>query len=181
MADTVQLDLFGEVEASHTRRLVDALVCLRDAVPEAMYVVVHLCQWKRPEDRSIGKSGDWAYTIRNAGLRYEHVDDWGRGAYERGETWGWSRTPVRLVTWAELSELVGGDPRRQTLVDWFHNLTEPDRWRDIYRPFELWPHPETWHPDYIAGDHERPGWDARSGAWRELQAILTDAAKVVVA
>lgn len=181
MADTVQLDLFGEVEASHTRRLVAALTCLRDVVPDAMYVVVLLAQWKRTEDRSIGASGDWAYSIRNTGLRYERAGDWWAGARERGETWGWSRTPAGLVTWPELAELIGHDPRRPAVVDWFNGLTAPDRWRDIYRPFELWPKPETWHPDYIAGDHERPGWDARSAAWRELQAILTDAAKVVVA
>lgn len=174
MADTVQLDLFGEVEATHTRRLVEALICLRDAVPDAMYVVVHLAPWWKREDRGPRASGDWAYSIRNTGFRLERRDEWSAGG-------GWSRTPVHSVTWAELAELVGNDPRRAAIVDWFGGLTEPDRWRDIDRPHELWPNPETWHPDYIEGDHERPGWDERLAAWRQLQAILTDAAEAVVA
>lgn len=175
MAETVQLDLFGDVEAAHTERLVGGLVCLRDVVPDAMEVVVHLAPWWSRERRGPGASGDWAYSLRNAGLRFELADEWWRGARERGEAWGWDRTPANLITWAELAALLVADSRRAALVDWVHGLAVPDPWWDLIRPHELWPRPQTWHPDYITGDHERPGWGARLAAWRDLQLLLTDA------
>jgi hypothetical protein len=173
-----QLDLFGQ--GTEARRLVDGLTCLRDAVPDAMYVVIHLGYWLPRDERNIGASGDWAYSIRRDGLHFEHENDWWRGAWSRGERYGWSRTPVHRITWAELAEEIGGDPRRADLVAWSGSLTEP-AWKERGRPHELWPDPGQWHPDYITHDHQHPGWDRRIAAWRTLQTILTDAITRLVA
>jgi hypothetical protein len=158
----VQLNLFAP--AARTRRLVDGLTCLRDSMPSAMYVVIHLADWRPREERGPGFSGDWAYAIRRDGLRIEHANDWR----------GWDHTPAHRITWAELAEQLAGDPRRAELIAWSASLPEP-AWQDLARPHELWPEPEKWHPHYIEGDHERPGWDQRLTAWRTLQAILSDA------
>lgn len=177
---TVQLDLFGEVEAAESAavsadraRLTNALICLRDAVPDALQVVVHLSMWR--DQRGIGKSGEWAYCVRQNHFRYEAVSDWWNGALDRGEPFGWSRTPAHRVTWAELQTLVGDDPRRVGLIEWEQSLTVVDPWWDLTRPHELWPDPEGWHPSYIESDHRRPGWSARLKAWQDLQALLNDA------
>lgn len=168
----VQLDLFRP--ATDTRRLVEGLTCLRDAVPEAMYVLLHLEYWLPRDERGVGASGGWAYAIRRNGLHFEHTDDWWRGARSRGEQWGWNRQPARHLTWVELAEQLGDDPRRADLAAWSRSLTEP-AWKQRARPYEMWPEPETWHPDYLAGDRARSGWPARVEAWLTLQAILTDA------
>ena len=157
----VQLDLFGP--DAETRRLAGGLVCLRDVVPEAMDVLIHLAHWRRVEDRGIGTSGDWAYSIRRDGLYCEHRLDWSG-----------SRTRMRCITWAELTEQLTGDPRRARILAWSQSLAEPS-WKELLRPYEFWPDSGSWHPSYIAGDRGRPGWDQRLAAWRALQAILTDA------
>lgn len=168
----IQLDLFGQ--DTEARRLIDGLTCLRDAEPDAMYVVVHLAYWLRDDVRRIGASGDWAYSIRRDGLRFEHEDDWWRGAWSRGERYGWNRTPAHRITWAELAEQIGDDPRRAELITWAQSLAQP-AWSQMARPHELWPNPGQWHPDYITGDHQHPGWDQRHTAWCTLRTILTDA------
>lgn len=157
-----QLDLFAP--ATETRRLVDGLTCLRDAVPEALETVIHLADWRPIEAHGIAWSSEWAYTIRRAGLRYERRRDWDGGTAR-----------LRCITWPELGDLVADDPRRPGLIAWAESLTAPDSWKDLHRPFELWPHPDRWHPGYIEGDHQRPGWLQRIAAWRNLLAILTDA------
>ncbi|MGH3376017.1 MAG: hypothetical protein ACRDP6_14865 [Actinoallomurus sp.] len=164
MTDTLaatQLDLFGP--GVETLRLVDGLTCLRDVVPEAVEAAIHLADWRPIEDHGNGLSGDWAYTIRRAGLRFEYRPDWSG-----------VRSKLRCITWTELTDQIGDDPRRAELIAWSESLTEP-AWQERIRPHELWPHPGQWHPDYIRNDHEHPGWDRRLTAWRTLQAICTDA------
>lgn len=168
-----QLGLFAP--AADIQRSIDALTCLREAMPEALEIVVHLAYWRPVDNREVGACGDWAYSLRQKGLCFERVDDWWNGARSRGETWGWDRTPAGLVTWTELAEHVGGDSRRPGLVAWSRSLTVPDAWRDRARPHELWPNPGQWNPGYITSDHARPGWDQRIAAWRTLFAILDDA------
>jgi hypothetical protein len=160
-ATAVQLDLFAS--DPETRRLVDGLTCLRDVVPEALEVIVHLADWHPVEQGGFGLSGDWAYTIRRKGLRYERRSDW-CGQPSR----------MRCITWPELAAQLGSDPRRAGLIAWSEALTEP-AWKERIRPHELWPNPGEWHPDYIRHDHERPGWPQRIAAWRTLQQICTDA------
>lgn len=170
-----QLDLFAPADVpADARRLVDGLTCLRDAVPEAMDVVL-LLEYGRPiDERSIGASGEWAYSIRREGMRYEHKRTWWDEPRSQGKPHGWSRTPAHRITWAELADLLGGDPRRAELIAWADSLGEL-AWKERTRPHELWPNPGHWHPSYIKHDHEHPGWDRRIAAWRTLQAILTDA------
>ena len=64
--------------------------------------------------------------------------------------------------------------RLDDLIDWHESLPQPN-WQETYRPHELWPEPEGWHPSYLDHDHERPGWEARKAAWNTLRTILTDA------
>lgn len=159
----LQLDLFAT--DAETRRLVDGLTCLRDVVPEALDVVVHLDDWRAYDDRNVGRCGAWWYSVRRDGLHFA-------GLTELRPRGSWPRTLARCVTWAELAEQLAGDPRRPGLVAWAESLTEPS-WKELIRPFDLWP--GGWHPSYIAGDHERPGWPQRIAAWRTLQQLLTDA------
>jgi len=169
-----QLDLFGDVLSAERQRHRDALTCLRDAVPEALEVVVDLA-YRWPKDtRDPRASRPWAYCVCRAGLRFEATDEWWSGAYVRGETWGWNRAPAQLVTWAELSALVGQDPRRAELATWAADLPDP-RWRLLTRPFELYPNPGGWHPGYIRGDHEHELWQARRRAWQLVLDLLNDA------
>lgn len=165
-ADTgAQLGLFGH--APETRRLIDGLTCLRDVVPEALEVVVHLADWQSYHGSSASRSEQWWYSIRRDGLHFE-------GLHERPHK-GWPQTLARRITWREIAEHVGDDPRRPGLVAWAESLTAPDRWKDLIRPHELWPAPGEWHPSYITGDHERLGWRERIAAWRDLLDIYTDA------
>jgi hypothetical protein len=161
-----QLDLFGAT--IDARRLVDGLTCLRDVMPQAMEAAVHLANWRPYDDRSVGRSDTWWYAIRPDGLHFEALT-------ETCPRSSWPTKLARRVTWGEIAELVGDDPRRTGLTAWAESLTIPDAWRDLIRPFELWPHPEDWHPGHIAGDHRRPGWPERITAWRDLLEILTDA------
>lgn len=162
-AVAVQLDLFGTDD--RTRRLVDGLTCLRDVVPEALEVVVHLADW-HPNDKSgVSRCGPWWYTIRRDGLHFE-------GLNENPRRRTWPNTLTHRVTWREFAEHLADDPRRPPIRRWARSLPEPN-WKELIRPYELWPGP--WRPDYITGDHERPGWDQRITAWRTVQAILTDA------
>lgn len=168
----VQLDLFGQVEATEqaaaadsVRRQIDALTCLRDSVPDALHVLVHLDYWRRADDRGCpGNSGEWAYRIGRAGMDF----------VRKGTAGGWDRGRA-LIAWDELRDLLAGHPLRGQVVAWSESLTHPDAWRDRGRPFELWPHPETWHPSYIEGDHTRAGWDDRRHAWAVTQLIYTSA------
>lgn len=159
---TGQLDvLVGDPEA---RRLADGLTCLRDVVPEAMNVVLHLTDWHRTEEGGYGLSGDWAYTVRRRGLRFER----------RHSGWDGRASRMRVVTWSELAGLFGDDPRRAAIVAWSQALVEP-AWQQRMRPHELWPDPGSWHPSYIENDRADPGWPERIAAWTALQAMCTDA------
>jgi hypothetical protein len=171
-AASAQPDLFGP--GPDARRQIHGLTCLRDSVPEAMNVVVHLEDWRTREDRGIGASGDWAYSLRRDGLHFEHTDEWWTGARARGDRYGWDRTPVNLVTWDELRALLGAHPARAGVLAWAAALPTPS-WNEMTRPYELWPNPHQWHPGYITRDHERPTWPERIIAWRALQAMCTDA------
>jgi hypothetical protein len=179
-----QLDLFGEVAAAEQKRhiadqqLRDALVCLRDVVPTALENIVELAYNAPVDTRSPCASGDWAYCVCRAGLRFENAREWWTGARERGETWGWDRTPAQLVTWRELIELVGDDPRRAEVAEWMNSLPMP-RWQLLHRPFELYPNPDGWHPSYIRGDHAHEQWPARRRAWQLTLDVLNDAIEAV--
>ena len=83
--------------------------------------------------------------------------------------------PAHHTPWEDIDALIGTDPRLAEVRAWADSLTAQDKWRDLYRPFELWPDPEDWHPSYIASDHERPGWAERLHAWRLAIAICLDA------
>lgn len=164
----LQLDLFGEVEAAEQaatdrahRRQIDALTCLRDVVPEALEVLVHLDYWRLKDDcGGPGNSGEWSYRIRKAGMDF----------VRHGTAGGWDRGRD-LITWDELRALLVDHPLRDQVVTWSESLTHPDAWRDRGRPFELWPHPERWHSDYIRGDHARAGWEDRRHTWGVVQTI----------
>ncbi|GAA0645818.1 hypothetical protein GCM10010174_81070 [Kutzneria viridogrisea] len=169
-----QLDLFGEVLSAERQRHYDALVCLRDAMPDALELVVALRRQQPRDTRSPRAGGGWAYCVSHAGLRVEAADQWSAGARERGETWGWDRTPAHLVTWDELTALIGQDPRRAEIAAWANSLPEP-RWRLLARPHELWPDPEGWHLSYLCHDHVHEQWPRRRRAWQLLLDLLTDA------
>ena len=180
-----QLDLFGAVIAAERRQLDaerqrhrDALSCLRDVVPTALENIVELAYRNPTDTRSPCASGDWAYCVCRAGLRFENAGEWWSGAHSRGETWGWDRTPAQLVAWQELAALVGDDPRRTEIAAWMNSLPMP-RWRLLHRPFELYPEPGGWHPSYIEGDHRHEQWPARRHAWQLVLDLLGDAIRAV--
>lgn len=139
------------------------LVCLRDEVPTALEAVVLLSQPRSADESSPGVGDRFVYVMGTAGLRYEHRIGWRGGR------------PAYLLPWADLAAAIEADRRRADVVSWAGSLTAPDKWRDLYRPYELWPNSETWHPSYIESEHQRPGWADRIAAWRTVQAILTDA------
>lgn len=159
----LQLDLFGDELAAESTRHVDALTCLRDSHPRALEI---LTGERRPDTGEVrcGLSGSWAYSVRRAGFCFEDASTWG----------GWYSRPAHVLTWPELDELVGADPRLADVAAWSRSLAADAR-RDRYRPFELWPDPESWHPSYIKGDRDHPGWADRLAAWRLVLAILDDA------
>jgi hypothetical protein len=160
------LDFLPEVVAERADRDADALVCLRDEVPQALEAVVHLAWWRQIDETGFrNSSGRYLYLVCRAGIRYERKGEGNDG--DRGR-------PARLLAWDELAAMVGGDPRRAEVAAWVDSLPEP-RWSVLTRPHELWPQPEQWHPSYIENDHARPGWPARIAAWTTVQAILTDA------
>ena len=169
----VQLDLFGEVEAAETAaakaeraRLVDGLTCLRDGpsrTPELLIGPRRDGLMHHGEVKA-SKSGKWAYAPRPQGLRFERVTTWG----------GWGAHPAHWLHWDELDVQVGEDPRLAEIRAWSESLTDIDAWKDRTRPYELWPDPGSWHPSYIAGDHERRGWAERLHAWTLTLGVLTD-------
>jgi hypothetical protein len=171
-----QLDLFGL--STTQQRHVDALTCLRDAMSDALEVVVNLEYRQDRDTRAPRLSGSWAFCVCRAGLRFEHVDEWGNGARDRGEVYGFDRTPARLATWAELSALVGCDPRRAEIASWVNSLPEP-RWRLLMRPHELWPEPEGWHISYLCHDHVHEQWTVRRRCWQLVRELLNDAIDTV--
>ncbi|WP_027933720.1 hypothetical protein [Amycolatopsis thermoflava] len=170
----VQLDLFGAVVSAERQRVVDALTCLRDAIPEALQIVVELRCWRPGDSRKPRAGGAWAYCISHAGLGFEAAAEWWAGARECGETWGWSRTPANLMPWEELAGLIGDDPRRAEIAGWVDTLPSI-RWRQLQRPHELWPDPGGWHTSYFCRDHVDEHWTARRRAWQLVLDLLTDA------
>lgn len=165
-------DLLGFVPEGERRLRAGAMTCLRDAVPDALDVVVHLSNWTLRDTRSPRASGEWAYCVSDAGVRFERRDEWSAPA--DGSRGGWDRTPVTLLSWRTLAEMIGEDPRRAEVVRWAESLTARDRWKDRYRPYELWPDPESWHPSYIESDRARPGYADRMRAWGLVQEMLTE-------
>lgn len=165
MSMTLFDDLFIPDHANTAAR---GLRCLRDAVPDALEVVLHLEWWKARDERHPGASGEWAYLVCAAGMHF--------GSRHSNDEWaGWEHKPKYLVTWAELQSLLEADPRREEVAAWAESLPTPN-WKGLYRPYELWPNPEEWHPSYIESDRERSGYPERIHAWRLVQAILTDVA-----
>lgn len=169
-----QLDLFGEVVSAEHQWDIDALICLRDAVPEALQVVVELRHRRAKDTRSPRASGNWAYCVSAAGLRFEAADDWWNSARHRGEAWGWNRTPAHLLTWDALIALIGHDPRRADLAAWMDTLPHP-RWQTLLRPHELGPDPGNWHTSHFCRDHLDIRWPARRRAWQLVLDLLGDA------
>ncbi|GAA2238788.1 hypothetical protein GCM10010401_08840 [Rarobacter faecitabidus] len=176
---TIEIDLFdfvpeiaAERHEARNRPLRAAVECLRDSIPEALELVLYLENRSGRDSRAPRSSGNWAYAVGDAGLRHESWEHWARPT-DGGKS-GWNRTPKNLTTWAQLRDVLGDDPRRNDLTEWADSLPEP-KWKDLYRPHELWPHPETWHPSYIEGDRSRPGWAQRITAWRTCQVMLSDA------
>lgn len=171
-----QLDLFGEVVAAEvaamradTERTVDGLTCLRDAVPDALEVVLHLAPLGRRQAERPRMTDPWAYVVGVAGLWFEPVETWA----------GWDAKPGQLLAWAELSALVAHDGRRDDLREWASSLTAIDRWKDLLRPCEMSPHPEMYHESWIDSDHKRPGWAERRNAWDTTRTMLSDAIAAV--
>lgn len=169
-----QLDLFDEVVSGEQQHRVDALTCLRDEVPEALEVVTEL-RYRRAQDTRSPRCGSrWAYCVCRAGLRFEAESEWWSGARDRGETWGWNRTPAHLITWGELGDLVGADPRRDEITAWVDSLPQP-RWQLLVRPHELWPNPDQWNLSYLCRDHVDLQWTNRRHAWQLVIDLLNDA------
>lgn len=170
-----QLDLFDTIIVSpEAQHRIDALTCLRDAVSDALEIVVALHHTQPNDTRSPRQSGDWAFCSTRAGFRFEHVSEWWAGAMRRRESSGFARTPRRLATWDELAAWLGGDPRRAEVAAWVDSLPEP-RWRLLMRPHELWPEPGGWHTSYFCRDHVHQEWPARWHAWQLVLALLGDA------
>ncbi|MFT9771119.1 hypothetical protein ACMZ29_00545 [Brevibacterium casei] len=159
-----QLDLLdcidGETRGAASReerRFASVLTCMRDAVPDTMRFVIDL--WAPPR-REWGAAGGWSYMWpKEAFIAVPR----GTGAEEQS------------VTWDEFATIVEGHPARAGILAWEASLTATDKWRDLYRPNELWPYGLDDHPSNIAADHERAGWDERFTAWMNLYTILTDA------
>ena len=174
-AAALQLDLFGDVErAEHAaeradrERRRDALTCLIEAYPRTLEL---LLGDRRSEGGEVkqGISGSWAYSARASGFWFQDRASWS------AQLGAWYQRPRRRFGWAELDAVAAADPRVDQVRAWAESLTAADSWKDRYRPFELWPHPETWHPSYIVSDHERPGWAERRAAWDLVLAVLADA------
>lgn len=171
-AHDVQLDLFGEVLTAERDRVraeqqhrVDALTCLRDSVPTTLEVVADLSYGPTPDSHGSSRGGGWAYCVSRAGLRFERVTKQWRGF----GTW-----PRHLLTWDELAELVGDDPRRAEVAAWVQSLPMP-RWKLTMRPHELWPDPARWHVSYLCNDHVHREWTRRRQAWQLVLELLNDA------
>lgn len=172
LLDFIMDETRGTQHAKNTHRAA-ACRCLRDAEPWALDIVVHLDNPTGRNERGRSKSGDWTYAITAAGYRFETVAETIVGLdYDKGDSF-WESSPRHLITWTDLAELIREHPSRPAVIAWVQSLAEPS-WKNRYRPHELWPHPETWHPDYINGDHEEPGWDDRLRAWTAVLQIFTD-------
>jgi hypothetical protein len=170
MSTTVQLDLFGEVEAAASRAAVadverrrTGLLVLRDYFPNTLEVLIGE---RRPE----GNAGcgprftrPWAYAVSKRAFHFEHETTWG----------GWDSRPAGIMTWPEV-DAIAADDRIRDVRAWACSLTMPDRWRVVRRPFAL-DGPDQWHPSYLEHERESDCWPERLRAWTTVQAILTDA------
>ena len=170
MLSVEQPDLFGEDDAAETRRYYDALTCLADAYPNALEVLIGDRRPDTGETRA-RMTNPWAYWSDRAGYRFERVATWG----------GWYSRPRHMITWTELDQLVGHDPRIKEIRAWSQALTALDAWKDRYRPCELEPNPEMFHPSHAQTDHDRPGWPARLHAWQQTIAVYTEARAAIEA
>lgn len=159
-----QLDLLDFIAGENrgekhlrTERFWEVLKCMRDAMPEAMRFMIDL--WA-PPDHGPMMSGVWSYK------------------WSAKQVFARQRVPgaeFQSITWDEFAEAVRDHPKRSAIIEWEQSISVPDKWRELTRPHELWPNPETWNPSYIEADHERLGWDKRFDAWKTLQRILNDA------
>jgi len=174
MTAAIQLDLFGQVFDTERQRHLDALTCLRDVMDEALEVVANLHYQSSTDTRNARARGPWAWCVCRAGLRFEATAEWWAGAQARGERYGWDRTPAQLVTWDELTALVGSHPRRAEVVAWVESLPMP-RWRQLMRPHELGPDPESGHVSHLCHDHVDQHWPGRRHAWQLVLDLLGDA------
>ena len=172
---TLQLDLFGEIEAAENaaeraerERLRDALTCLIEAHPRTLELLLGDYRVDTGEIRQ-GVSGGWAYSCRRNGFWFQDRASWG------AQPGGWYHRPAHRLAWDELDAIAAADPGVAQVRAWSTDLTAIDAWKDRYRPFELWPNPDRWPPSYITSDHERPGWAERHAAWTATIAICTDA------
>jgi hypothetical protein len=170
---TTAADLAPQQPSARQQLRRDALLCLRDAIPEALQLVVELRNPDRVDHRSPRASGDWAYCTPNAGLRVEDRSVWWAGA--PGQPRGWDRIPAGLVTWDQLAALIGDDPRRTEVSAWAATVPDP-RWRVLQRPFELWPDAGGWNLRYFCRDHVNQHWAGRRRAWQLVLELLGDAA-----
>jgi hypothetical protein len=160
-AAAIQLDLFGQVLGAEQQRHLDALTCLRDAASDALEVVTQLSYKASRDVRDLHYGGGWAFVICEAGLRFRRDD-----------------SPMRVVTWDELTTLIGPDPRRTEVAAWVDGLPMP-RWKLLMRPHELWPEPEGWHTSYFCHDHVDRHWPQRRRMWQLVLDLLGDAIAAV--
>lgn len=139
-------------------RFATVLTCMRDAMPDAMRFIIDL--WA-PPDRTWGTSGEWAYRWTSSAVTAKVRK---------------ASAEEHSITWNEFAELVGDHPDRQAILDWEQSPAMPKpKWKQLYRPHELWPLGGEWHPNYIETDHAEDGWGERLESWETLLSILTDA------
>lgn len=195
---SVQLDLFGDVEAAeNAARTVDGI---RSGLAKAFIIDTpwpELVSWWLHSDaieamltrgevkasyrRGPGSLPGWAWAIWSDGLRYESGDLWR----------GWNYRPRWCIPWPQLHALRDAHPdvtaRLLVLADG-RGHPRSLGWRWWADPFAL--HPNGWHPDRLK-DEQHPDWydgcdrpetayADRLEAWRlALDAIRTADLKVV--
>lgn len=152
--------------AADRHRKAEGLRVLRDYVPEAFEIIEHF-EAARGQGSSWGIGGTSGDEFRCAYRWTDRGFEWTSSVSRGGDG--------QRITWAELRELVEDDALRHRAIEWSRSLTEVDAWRDRYRPFGLWPHPEMWHPSYFERDRARAGFAERMKAWRQIRGALSTA------
>lgn len=155
--------------AADRARKAEALLVLRDFVPEAFEVIEHFEAARMRDSWGIGNLPEDEFRCS-----YRWTDrgfEWTSNVSNGGDR--------QRITWTELRELVEDDALRHRAIEWSRSLTAVDAWRDRYRPFELWPHPEMWHPTYFERDRAREGYAERMKAWSQMRGVLSTAIAVL--
>ena len=144
-----QLDLLEPTVQADHRWLADGALCLAEAHPRALELLVGL---RAPDrgGRHQGGAGRWVFSVRREGLYVEDRASW---TLRRG----WTSLPAGFVSWDELDIAVGGDERVEHVRCW-SNALRGEAVRDRVRPFALWPDPGQWHQSYVTRDRSRVGW-----------------------